>query len=712
MRRLIEAYRLVTVVGAGGIGKTRVAQALAHALRDRYPDGVWVVELASLADPALLPGSVAQALGLQLRGQRPPRDELIAVLESQQLLLVLDNCEHLLDATSLLAQALLDKVPAARVLVTSQEPLKLGSEHLFRLGPWRCPMRPARCEAQAALGFGAVRLFVERVHALDPRFVFDAQNVAAVVDVCSRLDGLALAIELAAARVPSLGVWGVRARLGERLRVLTAGSRVALRRHQTLRAALDWSHGLLDRDEQAVFRRLGVFSGGCTIEAAQQVASDAQLDDWAVLDIVARLVDKSLVVADGDQRPRYRLLESARAYALERLAAAGEADLLARRHAEFYAAQFERWADALFAGALSEDAFIAARGLELDNLRAAMAWALGAAGDTDVALRLLAHSAPLALLLPLYGEGDHWLRLLAERIGSTVLSPQQCALHALAKIHWGLQRLRLPQQGSEALDVDRAALRPLADPRRQARALTTLAIHATWRGDVDLARAALRDIDLLDAAHWSAEFAALHLHTTIGVQQMAGDSASAAAALGEALARLQSAGAGGGRGAFMIRTDLAVDQLLQGRFEDAAQRLQALAELGRRQRRDVVRMGFLLAPLVLALVELDRLAEARQVVLEALPPLQRTGMWSDCAPILALFAFRRGRADTAARLLGAGDAHLARAGVRRSLLERRTEQRVLALLEAAHPQAQWRAWIAEGATLDGEAFARLVIDES
>ncbi len=247
VQRLVHEHRLVTITGAGGIGKTRLGQTVAHALRDSFAQGVWLIELAPLADPALVAASVAQVLGHQLRSTSAPLAELVMLLESQRVLLVIDNCEHLVEVVSPLAELLLGEAPGVHMLVTSQEPLRLPDERLYRLGTLGVPGEGEPVNAGQALEHGAVRLFVERTHALDARFVLDERNVQAVIDICGRLDGLALAIEMAAARVPALGVEGVRERLGERLRMLTAGSRIALRRHQTLRAALDWSHGLLER---------------------------------------------------------------------------------------------------------------------------------------------------------------------------------------------------------------------------------------------------------------------------------------------------------------------------------------------------------------------------------------------------------------------------------------------------------------------------------
>jgi predicted ATPase/DNA-binding winged helix-turn-helix (wHTH) protein len=708
VRRLVEEHRLVTIVGAGGIGKTRVGHAVAHALRGRWPDGAWLVELAPLADAALLTASVAHALGLHLRGVRELRDELVEALLPQHLVLLLDNCEHLVEAVSQLAQLLLIRTPHVRLLVTSQEPLRLPAEHVYRLGTLAVP--PPDASPALALEHGAVRLLVERVQALDPRFVLDERNAAAVVDIARHLDGLALAIELAAARVPALGVEGVRERLGARLHMLTAGSRIALRRYQTLRAALDWSHGLLDADEQAVFRRLGIFSGGCTIEAVQQVASDERLDEWAVLDIVARLVDKSLLVADGDDRPRYRLLESARAYALEKLAAAGETDALTRRHAAWYAGLLERLVQAWYDETLGDDGWLAARALELDNLRAALAWALGDSGDVDIALALLAHSAPLSLITPLDDDAERWFRVLSKRLQAAGASARRLAWTHYAELQWRLLRLRTIVHGPLPVRLEPTVLQPL-DERRQAHALYVVALHATWIGDLALARTAVDAARDFDCSRWAGWMRVLHLQVTIRVRHLAGDTTSAAAELRQVLAQLDAAGQAEARSAFIARTDVALDALVQGHFDEACQRLEALADLGRRQRRDPLRMSVLTAHWALALAELGRLEEAHGVVREALPYLRRTGLWGVYAPVIALVAAGRGELATAARLLGAGDAQLVRSGLARSLLELRAATKVIERVADASGREQLDAWIAEGSELGESTFERLALGQ-
>lgn len=308
------------------------------------------------------------------------------MLAAQRVLLVLDNCEHLTDAVAEFVEVVCAAAPGVRVLATSQETLKTSDEHVYRLGSLAVPTRGG-AEARE---IGAVSLFVARAEAVDPRFSLTPENTPAVVEICRRLDGIPLAIELAAARLPLLGVEGLRVRLDERFSVLTAGARTVLRRHQTLRATFEWSHGLLAPEQQTVFRRLGVFAGSFTLEAAQQVVEDGAIDRWSALDHLGALVDKSLVLAEGDGIPRYRLLETARAYSLERLAEAGETPAMMRRHAEALLEQlnvFEREDEVLPARVEGWQAGAA----ELDNLRAALVWA-AAPGDRGVTRRRRAAS--------------------------------------------------------------------------------------------------------------------------------------------------------------------------------------------------------------------------------------------------------------------------------------------------------------------------------
>jgi predicted ATPase len=330
---LLAEEGLVSIVGAGGIGKTRLALAVALGQRAAFPDGVWWVDLASINDRDMVPNAIAQAVGITSAAERPTVALLVSVLRRSRSLLVLDNCEHLLEPVAQVVDVLLRECAELRFLITSQEPLKLAGEQTYRLGPLALPREDESVDERTA----AVALFVARAQTHDRRLKFDATALGTVGSICRELDGLPLAIELAAARVPLLGLDGLRARLRERFNVLTGGSRIELRRHQTLHAAIEWSHGLLTDDERIVFRRLGVFSGGFSLPLAQPVASDARIDPWTLLELLGHLVDKSLVTTDlrdTAAEPRYRLLESTRAYALEQLAAAGETQQLLRRHAQ------------------------------------------------------------------------------------------------------------------------------------------------------------------------------------------------------------------------------------------------------------------------------------------------------------------------------------------------------------------------------------------
>ena len=432
IKALLRQHVVVTVVGAGGIGKTRVAQAVAAEIAVEwaadFPDGVWWVELAALSDGALIPSAVARALGVQLPGDRLPGEAIVSLLASQRLLLVLDNCEHLVDAVAEFIESVRAAAPQVRFLVTSQETLKTAEEHIYRVGGLA-----VRAEGGAdALQAGAIELFVARAKAADPNFAVTRAHTPAIVEICRRLDGIPLAIELAAARLTLLGVEGLRARLDERFNVLTAGARVVLRRHQTLRATLEWSHGLLTPDESTVFRRLGVFAGTFTLESAQHVASDERIDGWAALDHLGALVDKSLVLAEGDPVPRYRLLETTRAYALERLAEAGEtrARAPAACRSDARAARRLRQGRSALANDAGDEVPLAA---ELDNLRAALTWVVTAAEGADLVVPLAGVSIHVWLAATDPAEGIERLLALRDHVHDGV--PTRATRHGTGS-HW------------------------------------------------------------------------------------------------------------------------------------------------------------------------------------------------------------------------------------------------------------------------------------
>lgn len=337
----LPKQRLLTVVGPGGIGKTAVAIAVAGQLIGAYEHGVWLVDLARLDDPTLASSTLAAAVGVDINPEEPLTG-LVAALREKRMLMVLDNCTHLIDAVATLVVSILRSAPSVHILATSREPLRVESEHVHRLGPLESPPPSALLKAQEALRFPAIQLFAKRAAESICEFELRDEDVSVVGDICRKLDGIPLAIEFAAARVGVLGVRGLSARLDDRLRVLTSGRRTVAARHKTMRATLDWSYSLLTASEQTILLRLAIFAGGFTLSAAAAVAGDASHSGDEIIESVLRLAEKSLVATDADEaEPRFRLLETTRAYALEKLVNTGEHASVARRHSEYYSAHAE-----------------------------------------------------------------------------------------------------------------------------------------------------------------------------------------------------------------------------------------------------------------------------------------------------------------------------------------------------------------------------------
>ncbi len=396
---LATEHRLVSLVGAGGIGKTRLGFEVARHLLPRYPDGVFVAELGPLSSPELVPTTVASALGLtHVAGTASPQ-RVAGAIRAKRLLLVIDNCEHVIDAAAGMAETLLRAGPSVSLLATSREPLRVSGEYIYRVPPLGVPAEDNQ-DIEDVFTHGAVRLFASRAHAAEPRYVAEGPVAAATAAICRRLDGIPLAIELAATRIAAFGVAGVAARLDDRFRLLTAGSRTALPRHQTMRATLDWSYELLSESERVVLRRLGVFVGAFTLDAASAVAASVDVPASEAVDSVASLVDKSLLSANvAGTIVRYRLLETTRAYAREKLLEAAEVDHFARRHAEFYRKLFEHAEAELETRPTAE--WLVAYRPHLDDLRAALDWAFSPSGDAGVGVAL---TAPLWTHLSLLTE--------------------------------------------------------------------------------------------------------------------------------------------------------------------------------------------------------------------------------------------------------------------------------------------------------------------
>jgi predicted ATPase/DNA-binding winged helix-turn-helix (wHTH) protein len=397
----VQKQRLVTVVGPGGIGKTAVALAVADQLSAHFRDSVRLVDFASVSDPSLLPSALAFVLGGPMRSLDPVTS-LIASLKGKEMLLVLDSCEHVIDAAASLAEQMLKAAPGIHILATSREPLRANGERVHRLTPLGVPVS-SKISASEALTFPAVQLFVERATANSDEFSLSDTDASNIADICRRLDGIPLAIELAAGCVDAFGIGGVAARLDDRFHLLTRGRRTALPRHQTLSATLDWSYGLLPESERMLLRRLAVFAGWFTMESASAVVSGGGVAPSDVVDSVANLAAKSLIAVDVEGvNVNYRLLESTRAYGLGKLKETGESEPLARRHAEYFRDVFERAETVWEARPTAE--WLTIYGRKIDNVRAALDWAFSPGGDTALGVALTIAAVPLWRLLSLMDE--------------------------------------------------------------------------------------------------------------------------------------------------------------------------------------------------------------------------------------------------------------------------------------------------------------------
>lgn len=478
---LVTSRRLVTLTGTGGIGKTRLALEVAHRLLPRFADGVGLAELGPLTDPLLVPGTVASAFRLTAVSGTASFESVAAVLAGRQALVVLDNCEHLVDAAAHMCEALLRAGPSVCVIATSREPLRATAEHVYRVPSLDVPDEDI-VDVDDVLRHGAVKLFVARAQAAEPRFVLDRRVAPAAAAICRRLDGLPLAIELAAARIAAFGVDGVASRLDDRFRLLTGGSRTALPRQQTLRATLDWSHELLARPERVLLRRLAVMAGSFSLHAATSIAAGPDLADGDVVEGMANLVSRSLIAVDlGGAVTSYRLLETTRAYAAEKLAESGEVERCARRHAEYHRDLFERAHAEWHAEPTAE--WLVTYGPALDDLRAALDWASGPGGDAALGIALTIAAVPLWFQRTLLGECRTRVERALSTLAATPGRDARAEMQLQAALGWSLMGTTGPEPETGAAWA--AALRlaeGLGDTDHQLRALWGLWCSHLYNG--------------------------------------------------------------------------------------------------------------------------------------------------------------------------------------------------------------------------------------
>ncbi len=485
-RRLTES-NVLTLTGPGGVGKTRLAlQIGAHVVED-FPDGVWFVELGAVNEGNLVPDAIASALRLKQHGS-DTRTTLLDSLHTSQLLLILDNCEHLLEPVLETADALLRHCPGLRLLATSREGLGLDGESLMPVPSLSLP-DAVQAGGQAPLAelgeCDAVRLFVDRARSVQPGFRLTEANADAVAQICRRLDGIPLAVELAAARVRMLPVQQIAARLNDRFRLLTGGSRTSLPRHRTLRAAMDWSYELLGRDEQLVFARLAAFSGSFSLDAAEAVCGGQTVPSDDILDVLGRLVDRSLLTIDQDNvEARFRMLETIRDYAQDRLAETGEGADAHARHLDWFSGLVDRARPGFFEGPVQHE-WVGRLAADHDNLRAALRWA---EDDPDGATAELNLASGMWRFWEIQGfleEGSAWLERALKRVGGEASPRRASALTGAGVLAAQRGDLAAATAFHEASLTIR---RELGNPAGIAVACNNLASLLVERGDFERAR--------------------------------------------------------------------------------------------------------------------------------------------------------------------------------------------------------------------------------
>jgi len=727
---LLQRCRLVTVTGAGGMGKTLLARHVLSRQAGKYPDGVCWVEMASTHDAAALPLRIAEALEVRTAAGEPLAG-LCAALSSLTVLIALDNAEHLLADVSRIAAALLQAAPGVRLLVTSQAPLRLAAECVYRVGPLTLPQGPL--PAVLAQTFSAVALFVERARGADARFVLTDGSTPAVVELCRQLDGLPLAIELAAARAPLLGVGPLAASMQDRLKLLTRNrDATAPERQQTLRATLEWSHGFLDERERTVFRRLAVMSDSASLALIRQVVADAQgpLDGWAVLDALGTLVERSLVSvltqaedgSDGSREPdepRYRLLESPRLLALEQLCAAGEEEALRRRHAGAVAALFDAAWDERWSGRSGAMEWASRLMPDANDAREAIRFAR-AAGEPAWAVTI---AAALFHVLPrsAYAERMAFADLCESLAGQVASAP----LRLRAWIVAVRPMFHPSQQGSLAVAEQAVDLARRLDseshsgendpwPLYNALAEWICAASVVARPASGAISDALAELAVLEDPRWPAQrlrwgvnaMRLAHIVLQSGPQQTTAQL--------QLTRRLVACMEAEGQDTAAVIGTLIDAEIQCGHLQAAVQlgerTLERLAGTRDEYSRMMVRVNMNLAYLAQ-----DDPAHARPLLQAVWPLALQFGLHALCSDSPALLAALEGRFRTAALLAGYADAAFEARDLLRHPLEANVRERAHALACAALGEAAFRRLLEEGRGLrdeqiEGLAFAAADVD--
>ena len=707
VKRALAMTRMLTLTGMGGSGKTRLGLEVARDLTGVYPDGVWLVELASLSEPALVPQAVAGAVGVPEQPGQQPVEALVEALREKQLLLVLDNCEHLIGACARLVDAVLDACPRVRILATSREALGVEGEARWPVSPLSVPDTPRPLAIGELEGYESARLFVERARHRNPAFALTLQNAEAVAEVCLKLEGIPLAIELAAVRAGVLSVDQIARRLDDSLKLLTGGARMLPSKQRTLRGALDWSYELLGEPERRLFACLSVFAGGWTLEAAEAVGSGDGIEDSEVLNLLSQLVDKSLVVAEATEESwmRHGMLEPVQQYAQERLEEWGEAEVVRRRHAALFLALAEQAEPELLGREQSE--WLKRLETEHDNLRAALGWSLGR-GD-ELGLRLAGALSRFWYVRGYLSEGRRWLEQ-GLVVGSGIVLSRGRA-KALAGAGWLAEAQGDYVRARSAHEESLSIYRRLGYQKGVAGSLANLGRVALYQGDQEWASELLEE-SLAVLRESRNEWDLARVLTSIGILALSrGDYERAATSFEEALSLHRNLG--DVRGVAVSLNNLGFATLFRGDGERAMVFFEeALAR--DRENRDTQGIATSLVNLGLAALTRGELGRAANLLKESLAVLQEAQNKQtivECLEAMAAVAGAQGQTRRAARLWGATQA--VRKNIRAPLPpdERALLEPHLANAHARLDEAIWEAAFAEGKAMGLEKAVEYAFSE-
>jgi len=686
---LVIERPLVTLTGTGGIGKTRLALQAGADLLDGSADGVWFVELASLSGNTSVAHAVASTIGLREQPNRTMLDVLVHYLRSRRLLLVLDNCEHVIEEAAHIVDAILRAAPQVRVIATSREPLRIAAENVYRVPSLAVPPDNA-FTAEEALRYDSIALFVERATASDADFKLTDEAAPTVAEICRRLDGIALAIELAAARVKVMAPRELAKKLDERFRVLTGGSRTALPRQQTMRALIDWSYGLLSQQEQRLFRRLAIFVGGWQLSAAEVVCGDETLDPLDVPDLLASLVEKSLVVADVQhESTRFRFLESTRAFALERLEESDEREAQARRHAAWAADLGTRAAE--YGRATQQ--YHAESALEIENVRAAIEWAF-AHDEVVLATRTLCGFTNRYRVLAGEAEVRTHLETALARLNPD--EEPELASRAWEGLSYVTEGIRSIEAGQRAVELARQS----DDPALLTSNLSYLGFRLARAGRTQEAEAAIEGALELSKEHSLTRrpVQVLALTNRALVADVCGRSDEARKSYGEALNLATELG--DDHGARTIRVNMAE---LEFQVGNAVRALELIAEIEERRGRpgaDRLVVSALQNGAAYR-IALGDIAGARIAAVDALKHAHGVFALNVAVSIqhLATIAIRNGDVRRGGRLLGYVDAWFLNENYVRESTEQSAYELLLAALREKLSDSEIEALAAQGAQL-------------